>query len=44
MRARRSLASGLAALVGVLACGVLLVAWLAPDNVMALWRLAAFCG
>lgn len=27
-----------------LAIALLLAAWLAPDNVFALWRLVAFCG
>jgi len=27
-----------------LATVLLLAAWLAPDNVFALWRLVAFCG
>jgi hypothetical protein len=27
-----------------LAIALLLAAWLAPDNVLAMWRLVAFCG
>ncbi|MFL6625308.1 MAG: hypothetical protein ACJ8G1_02405 [Vitreoscilla sp.] len=27
-----------------LANALLLAAWLAPDNVLALWQLVAFCG
>ena len=32
------------AIAFVLACAALAAAWLAPGNVMALWRLAAWCG
>jgi hypothetical protein len=35
-------AAGALAFAGV--CAALLAAWLAPDTVMALWRLAAWCG
>ena len=42
-RAGRTLAGGLAALLGVLACAALFDAWLAPENMMTLWRLTAFC-
>ncbi len=34
-------AGGALALAG--ACAALLAAWLAPDNVLALWSLVAFC-
>ena len=34
-------AAGTAALAAT--CAALLAAWLAPDNVLALWTLAAFC-
>ncbi len=41
MRRAAARAAGLLALA--LACAALLAAWLAQDNVMALWRLAAWC-
>jgi len=40
---RRAVALGAGLLVLALGCAALLAAWLAPDNVMALWRLAAWC-
>jgi hypothetical protein len=41
MRRAIARAAGLLALAG--ACAALLAAWLAPGNVLALWRLAAWC-
>ena len=40
---RRALARGAGALALAGACAALLAAWLAPDNVLALWTLAALC-
>ena len=40
---RRAITRGAGALLLGAACAALLAAWLAPDNVMALWRLAAWC-
>ncbi len=34
----------LAGATAAAACVALLVAWLAPDNLLALWTLLAFCG
>ena len=41
MRRVLARAAGAVALAG--ACAALLCAWLAPDNVLALWTLVAFC-
>jgi hypothetical protein len=38
-----ALARAAAALAAALACAVLFADWLAPDNVLALWPLVAFC-
>jgi len=35
--------AGLGAGAGALAIALLLAAWLAPDDVLALWTLVAFC-
>ena len=40
---RRALARGAGVLALAGACAALLAAWLAPDNVLALWTLVAFC-
>lgn len=42
-RRARWLARGVGALALAGVCGALGAAWLRPDNVMALWSLAAFC-
>ena len=42
-RAARILARCAGALAFAVGCAVLLAGWLAPDNVLALWTLAAFC-
>lgn len=42
-RAARALAWGAGALAAGCACAALLARWLAPDNVLALWNLAALC-
>ena len=39
----RALARAAGALALASACAGLLAAWLAPDNVLALWTLVAFC-
>jgi hypothetical protein len=40
----RQLARVAGALALAAACATLLCAWAAPDNVLALWGLVAFCG
>ena len=40
---RRALACGAGALALAAACAALLAAWLAPDNVLALWSLVVLC-
>ncbi len=42
-RVARTLAWGTGALAAACACAALLARWLAPDNVLALWSIAAFC-
>lgn len=42
-RSVRGLAWGAGALAAACACAALLARWLAPDNVLALWSLVAFC-
>ncbi len=37
------MARALACAAGAAVCAGLLAAWLAPDNVLALWTLVAFC-
>jgi len=39
----RALARGAGLLALAAACAALAAGWLAPDDVMALWTLAAFC-
>lgn len=42
-RAARTLAWSAGALAAAGACEALFARWLAPDNVLALWTLVAFC-
>lgn len=43
-RGRALAGLGAGAGAGALAIALLLAAWLAPDDVLALWTLVAFCG